>query len=57
MKNTTRRHTNRSTPSILVLNKETVRSLSSLELGGLAGGLPNPTVSCTVFCVTAAICA
>lgn len=55
MKKTTHRDTNRSRPSILALNKETVRSLSSLELGGLAGGKPNPTISCFNFCGSAAI--
>jgi hypothetical protein len=55
MKKTTHRDTNRSTHSILVLNKDTVRELSSLELGGLAGGQPNPTRSCFNFCISAAI--
>jgi hypothetical protein len=55
MKKITNRDTNRSAPSILVLNKESVRLLSSLELGGLVGGAPNPTRSCHIFCGSAAI--
>jgi hypothetical protein len=54
MKKITHRDTNRSAASILVLNRETVRSLSSLELGGLVGGAPNPTRSCWGFCGSAA---